>query len=215
MNLLERVPDALVSIGLDAPTLLAFKNHTGLPTDVSWTESDSLFQAYLLSAEKQVDDLTGMPYRVRSYNWTVEKLDQYCPGRKHGHMYGAAKSFWCLRPPMRPIAISPAPAISWIDDFGNSGTYVSGTDFSTIGPTSIDPMCVFPYNFVAPSVSTVPYPFVLSFTAGGGLDATTAQICIFEYAAAYYRNPESAGKELSFVSQVFDANLTALLGSFL
>lgn len=221
MNLLERVADALpVSIGLDAPTLLAFKSHCGLPVDAAWTESDGLLQSYLTAAERQVDELSGMPYRLRNFTLSVEQLERYCGGPRQTsvsrYCFTTPVQFWCIKFPMRPVATSPAPTISYIDDSGNSGTYTSGTDFSTIAPNSISPMAIFPYSFQPPRTATVPYPFTLSFSAGGGVpDAAIARTCIFEYAAAYYRNPEMAGKELSYVSQVFDANLTALLGSFL
>lgn len=211
MNLLERIPDGLVSIGLDAPTLLAFKSHAALPTDSDWTESDALLQSYLLSAERQVDELSGYPYRVRSFTYTMESLGWYVPPgglyrNVRGHIIPTRLVAFDF--PMRPV--TGTPTLTCLDLNNVTTTYTAGVDFNVIGANSIRPHGIFTNGFVLPSVYGVAYPFTLTFSAGGGIDAAIALICIFEYAAAYYRSPESAGEKLSYISQVFDANISAL-----
>lgn len=210
MNLLERIPDGLVSIGLDAPTLLAFKSHAALPTDPDWTESDALLQSYLLSAERQVDEMSGYPYRSRSFAYTMEHLEWYVPKsyRRHWDRFTFPTRLVAFDFPMRPV--TGTPTLACLDPNNVTTTYTAGVDFNVIGANSIRPHGIFTNGFILPSVYGVAYPFTLTFSAGGGIDAAIALICIFEYAAAYYRSPESAGEKLSYISQVFDANISAL-----
>lgn len=221
MNLLERVPDSLVSIGLDASTLLAFKSHAALSVDPNWTESNALLQSYLLAAERQVDELSGLPYRSRSFTYSVEEIQTYCPGKRRPDYrfcfeswhHKGVDSYWSIPLTMRPI--TGTPTITWAANNGTSGTWTAGIDFSVYGPTSLTPRIVFPYSFSLPATDGVPYPYVVNFTAGGGPDNAVALVCIFEYAAAYYRMPEAVGEKLSYVSRLFDSNLAFLTGSFL
>lgn len=209
MNLLERVADNLTSIGDDAATLLAFKSHAGLPVDPDWTESDALLKSYLLTAERLTDELTNYPLRPRSYKYTFQSFHRFRP-RPANYRILSCSSISTLKFPMR--CITGTPTIDWTADDGTTGTWTAGTDFTVFGENSIDPQLSFPYSFVFPVTDNTNYPFVLHFNAGGGVDAPVARLCVFEYAAAYYRKPEMAGQRMDYVSQVFDANLTFLTG---
>lgn len=206
MSLLERNADGLTSIGNDPATLLAFKYHAVLSPDPRWTEADSLLSGYLSSAERIVDEVTGSPYRSRSFTYSVEKMDRYRPNRQ-------CWPFWQICLPMRPV--TGTPTIAWTAADGTTGTWTAGTDFTVYGASSLTPEIIFPYNFTLPCTVGVPYPFVVSFTAGGGIDVDIAKLLIFEYAAAYYRTPEMAGEKMSYVSKIFEANLSSLEASFL
>ena len=211
-----------MSLGTISATLLAFKSFCGLPTDASWTESDPLLGSLLSAAERLVDELSGRAHRVRSFTYTFDSLTRFV---KSGSRYRAMDwqhSFWCrsnifygLKIPTWPIAATPLPTITWLDDSANTGTYTSGTDFNTFGLNTPTPEIIFPYQFVLPSTSSVPYPFVLSFNAGGGIDTDVSQTCIFELASAYYKKPEMQTDKEPFVSMVFQANLDHLKNSFL
>ena len=218
MDLLERAVSSDTSIGCDPAVLLAFKSHAALPVDPSWTESDPLLKAYLLAAEQQVNWLTGMPYEPDQYTLTFDTFDWKRSKQTGSGWNVRGFPFAEKKIPMRPVAQSPEPTISWTANDGTTGTWVAGTDFNIVGVNSITPKLYFPYDFVFPQTAQVPYPFVLTWSTtgvrGSGYDGV-AKICIFEYAAAYYRKPEMAGQKIDFVSQVFDANLTLLLGSML
>jgi hypothetical protein len=222
MNFLERQPDNLKSLGTIAPTLLAFKSFCGLPTDESWTESDALLSSLLSSAERLVDELSGRAHRVRSFTYTFDSFqrfvktgNRYRPIDWQHRFWGTSNVFYGLKIPTWPIAATPLPSITWLDDNASTGTYVSGTDFSTFGLNTPTPEIIFPYQFVVPSTGSVPYPYVLSFNAGGGIDSDVSQICIFELASAYYKKPEMQQEKEPFVSAVFQANLDHLKNSFL
>ena len=208
MNFLERQPDSLSSIGNDSPTLLAFKAFTALPTDSNWTESDVLLSALLNSAERLVDELTGCPYRLRSFTYTFNNFTTL----KKSY---ATVDFIALKIPVWPVAATPLPTITWIADDATTGTWTAGTDFNTFGLNTLTPEIIFPYTFVLPSTATVPYPYVLSFAAGGGSDGDVKKLCIFELAATYYRSPEMISDRQPFISAAFQANLDHLKGSFL
>lgn len=214
MNLLERLPDSLVSIGLDAPTLLAFKQHAALAPDDDWTEADLLLQGYLSAAERSVDEITASPYRGRSFKYSVERMEQYTPSwRARSSWFSRCNSFWSIKLPMRPV--TGTPTIAWTASDGTTGTWTAGTDFTVFGSSSLTPEIIFPYDFVLPPTDGVPFPFVVTFNAGGGIDTSVGLVCIFEYAAAYYRSPESVGEKLTYVSKLFQANMDLLQASFL
>lgn len=211
MNKLERLTDSLPSLGADAPTLLSFKQHAALAEATSWTAMDPTLSAYLDAAEFQVDELCASPYRPRSYTYTFQNFDRLrLPFRP---IIQSCSSYYSLKVPLRPVIGNPT--IAWIADDGTTGTWTCGTDFSITGRTSIDPEIWFPHSFVLPVSNNTPYPYTMSFQAGGGIEASIKKLCIFEYACGYHRNPEAVGDKLSYVSQVFDANMTFLQSNFL
>lgn len=219
MNFLERQPDAIPSIGNDAAILLAFKAFCGLPTDASWTESDTLLKGLLASAERLVDELSGCPFQVRTFKYTFDSFSCLKKNTREiprgWNFFGPNNRFYSLKLPVWPIAADPLVTITWLDDTGASGTWTQGTDFDLFGANTLTPEIIFPYAFNPPSTHTIPYPFVASFKAGGGLDIDVAKLCVFELASAYYRSPEMMVEKEPYVSITFQANLDHLKGSFL
>ena len=215
--IIERQPDSLVSLVLTDPSImLDLKNHAGLPPDVSWTESDSLLARYMVAAENQVDKLTSQPYRQRTFTLTTTGLSRlHKPRQPKRHIYDILAGqyhFYGWELPIRPII--GTVSIAWTDDNGNTGTYVTGTDCKLYGAAALTPEIIFPVTFTPPPTVLTPYPYILTVTAGGTQDPV-ALIAMFEIATFYYRYPEAAAAGQLPPSQIFQANIDYLKGSFL
>lgn len=200
--ILTRQSDSLVSIGLDPPTLLAFKLHAGLPGESTWTEADNSIQGMLSAAEDMIDDQCGTPYRLRSYQYQVQCID------------GRNRSWLSVPLPVYPI--SSVVTIAWTDDIGNHGTYVQGTDFQLVGPKSLNPNLLFPLQTFRPITAVrTAYPFTLTFTAGPGLKQSAQRLAIFQLAAFFYRYPEAMFDKQIFTNPGFQNILDSFSNSFL
>ena len=210
--MLERLPDSLVSIGLDAPTLLAFKVYSGLPTAGIWTEGDLQLQSLLLTAELIVDGLTSCPYRVRNYR--DQFASNYRPPIPPYHRLPNYSPTTFLRYHFAIRNVQSGVSI-FFNDGTTTTTYVEGTDFFVYNRTGLSPELAFVSTFVEPTYSLLPFPWTVLYSAGGGLDVEVAKTCIFELASFYYRNPEAQADANPSLGGIFQANLDYLKGSFL
>lgn len=201
-NFLERQADGLVSIGNDAPTLLAFKAHCGLPTMAEWTEADYLLKSNLAAAERTIDELCGVPYRLRSYKFTLDRIERNLPSQFYG-----------IRLPCYPV--NSGITIDWRADDLSSGSYVQNTDFSLFGAKTHSPEIIFPLSLVLPTTAQTAYPFVVNFTAGPGEMKEIAMIAMFELAAYYYRCPEAISDKNPNAGSIYQAHLDLLANNFL
>lgn len=201
--LLEQLDDQLVSLGEDPSLLLDFKQFAGLPTEPTWTKADRLLKGRLDSAEKMVDHLTGYPYRIRSFKASYECFQRITVGRQ---------TYYGLELTRR--SLQSDPTIAWTDTNGATGTYTVA-DFSVVGAKHLKPLIIFPFSYSPPDFSDVPFPLVVTFTAGSNSKEAVALTAIFELATFYYRFPEAAnGSELP-MTNVFTAHLDYLRNSFL
>ena len=174
----------LASLGDDAAVLADFKLHAALPADADWTEADSLLRQYLLSAELYATDMSGQPYQQ------MEFTERFRSIRADGYYYLPLKRF---------------PASDTEITFSNT-VYEEGSDYSLV-----DKRLIFPFDFSCPS-STDPYPWTVTYKAGGAEDPRQL-MAIFQLAAYYYRFPESVGKPVP--DSVFTSHLDIVSGSFL
>lgn len=178
----------LVSLGDDTEVLADFKLHAALPADVDWTEADPLLRRYLLSAELYVAEMSGQPYRQ------MEFTERFRWARKDSFIYLSLKRF-----PASDTEITMSA------DSGEV-VYEEDTDYSLV-----DKRLIFPADFSCPS-STDPYPWTVTYKAGGAEDPRQL-MAIFQLAAYYYRFPESVGKPVP--DSVFTSHLDVVSGSFL
>lgn len=200
-SFLERLPDGLTSIGDDPRILLAFKHHAGLPTFEAWTEADFLLKSHLSAAERHVDEISGVPYRIRSFRYAMDWIPR-C-GR-----------FYRFGLPRYPV--NSGITIGWTADNLSTGTYVQDTDFKLYGATTLSPEIIFgSLSFQLPTTIQTPYPYIVSFTAGPGQMAEIALITMFELAAYYYRCPEAVNDKNPNAGSVYQSHLDLLANSFL
>ncbi len=197
----EQQPDSHPSLGLNSDTLRSFKQHAVLPTESSWVEADNLLRTYLDAAERQVDALTGSPYRVRNFKCYFD-----CWSRS-GIYYGISIP---MRPPVAGITID------WTDNDEATGQYIEDTDFRVHGRGSLEPYLLLPHGTELPHTDLVHHAYVMTFSAGGDQRFSSALlIAIFELATCYYRTPEAMQMKPDFISMAFQANLDLAKASFL
>jgi hypothetical protein len=212
---------ALPSLGtVNGGALLALlKRHAALPSDSTWTEADVQLSAYLDIAEAVIEKMTGTPYRSHSYMLEMATLQRSVlvalPIDISGYWLSLpVAKFTAVRLPVYPVTASSV-TFSWIDDDGNAGSFVNGTDFVVKGAGSRSPELVFMSNITWPYTGLVPYPFTIQWTSPGTSEPAMWESCLLQYATYLYRNPEGMGQEVAAMGQHFWGLVSLLSGTFL
>lgn len=212
---------ALASLGAaEGGALLALlKRHAALPSDSSWTEADAQLSEYLDIAESVIEKMTGTPYRSHNYTLDLHTLNQSVllalPIDISGHWLSLpVAKFTAVRLPVFPVT-KASVAFTWLDNYGNAGSFTNGTDFIVRGEGTRTPEVIFKQGIVWPETGLVPYPFTLAWTSPGGFDPHLWKSCLLQYASYLYRNPEGMGQEVADMGQHFWGAISLLSGTFL
>lgn len=179
--------------------LALFKRHCALPSDATWTEADAQLSAYLDTAERYVDAITGTPYRPHSYILDIQP-DVSCLSS--------------IKLPIFPITANSV-TVGWTDNDGATGSFANGTDFLIRGELTRSPEIFFQPNVDWPATEQVTYPFSVEFDSPAEFDAHLSKMAILEYASYLYRNPEGMGQEVANMGQQFWGLISLLSGKYL
>lgn len=212
---------ALASLAtVNGGALLALlKRHCALPSDTSWTEADAQLGMYLDAAESFIDQITGTPYRSHSYTLDLQTLNRSTllalPVDISGRWISLPVArFTAVRLPVFPVTANTV-TFTWLDNDGNTGSFVNGTDFKVKGASTRSPEIIMMSDITWPNTGLVPYPFTISFSSPAGFDPNTSLMAIMQYASYLYRNPEGMGQEVADMGQAFWGCVSLLSGSFL